>query len=358
MGGLIRLVRWVAVVVALAGGLTLASSRVVAEGETPGDVEPLPVIVRVWDCPYEGASLVDECVAVPGVAVDVVADGLPVEGSGATTDYLDSGVAGVVVRVPVIGATLTASAPGVTVTLLSNELEIGPCDGVQDCGFIDLVRVDRGFEPHEGQAFVNVVVANCPYADTDVSDSCDEVDGAVVHVAVDGVEVAGSPAVTARNPINRLTAGFEVRSGATLTVWSDPNGDGFGPAQGYDPLTIAPESFYPGSCGGEVRCAYVFLIEIPVDDGASEPVEEPVTAAPDTTEPARHVDDLTGVTGDEAGLTGGEVVTRLPDTGAGPVLRDGSLHPGAMAAMLAWPLVAGLAVLGVAGARRRTNTPR
>lgn len=345
MSGLMRLVRWVAVVVALAGGMTLASSRALAEGEIPGDVEPLPAIVYVVDCPYEGADL-SECATVEGVPIDVTADGVPVEGSGAVSAQITEGFSGITVRLPAIGASVTASAPGASVTVATPDLVYGGCENGVTCAFIRLVRIVD--EPSSASTFVNVVVANCPYAEADVSDLCTRVEGATVHVAVDGVEVEDSPRVTMLGPVGVQTRGFAVPVGATLTLWNEPLGGGFVPADGYDPLTISPDAFYLGGCGGESRCSYVFLINVPADDGAGEPVTEPAD------EPTPDVDEAPGEgTGEASGSVDGEVVTRLPDTGIGPVDRSGAVGLPAQAGMIAWTLLAAAAVIAAGSLRRR-----
>lgn len=317
------MVRWTAVVIALVGGLALGGSRASAQ-QIPGDVKPLPAIVTVWDCPYEGADLSTECETVVGVPVNVVADGVPVEGSGALTAEVTPGFAGITVLLPAIGAEVTASAPGVTVTVLTPDLVLSGCENGATCAFISLVRVVEA--PSTETTFVNVVVADCPYAEADVSDLCDEVEGAVVHVAVDGVEVAGSPAATAPNGIGGRTAGFRVPTGATLTVWSEPVGDAFVPAAGYDPLTIAPESFYIGNCGGEASCPYVFLIKVPAGGLTGGESSEPGVV------PGSDVDDAAS---DGGAVVGGEAVTRLPNTGTGPDRSPRGVTPLVLTAALA-----------------------
>jgi len=343
------MVRWITIVIALAGGLTLGGNRATAQDERPGDVEPLTAIVYVVDCPFEGADP-SGCASVGSVAIDVLADGVPVEGSGGLTSELTQGFNGLSVLLPTAGASITASAPGVTVTILTADLVLGACENGVTCAFIRLVRVVD--EPSTALTSVAVVVANCPFADADVSDLCTRVEGAVVHVTASGTDFAGTSATTALTPIG-VQAFIDVPVGATLTLTVEPNGDGYGPASGYDPLTISPESFLLGGCGGESRCNYIYLIEVPVDDAAEEPADdEPVVEVP-----TPDVDDApTGVTGGETGLVGGEVVTRLPSTGVGSVRGDGGLDPTALGLMLAWPVIAGLAIIAIGAALRRTHS--
>ena len=349
------MVRWMAVVMAVVGSLALGGNRATAQDEIPGDVDPITAIVYVVDCPYEEADL-SECASVEGVPIDVSADGVAVEGSGAFTAPITEGFSGIVVLLPAIGASVTASAPGVSVTVPTADLVYGGCENGVTCAFIRLVRIVD--EPSAATTRVQVVVANCPFADADVSDLCTRVEGATVRVAVDGIEVEDSPLVTALGPVGVQTTGFAVPVGATITVWSEPLDDGYVPAPGYAPLTISPDSFYLGGCGGEASCPYVFLINVPAGALTGGETSEPGVVPSDSDADVPADDAPSGVTGSEAGLVGGEVVTRLPNTGVGPARPDGGLAPLAVAMMLTWPLVAGLAVIAAGRLLRRTSALR
>lgn len=189
------------------------------------------------------------------------------------------------------------------------------------------------------EAAVVVVPYACPTAETDLA-GCEDLAGVTIQVEADGAAVAGSPFTSELNSIGTNSVNFSAPPDATLTL-TQLGGlpEGYAPAPGYDPLTVAVADLELGGCGGESSCLYAALVNIPAV-GDAEPTAAPGANGGDdevapTVTPASDPGDATGP------------VAGLPNTGTGRAAARGG-HGGLFSA-------AGLAVLvgGAFALRRR-----
>lgn len=121
----------------------------------------------------------------------------------------------------------------------------------------------------------------CPFADADIVD-CEPIEGVIVSVEADGVPVAGG-IFTSRFVFDlglsvAMIDSVPLDSMLTITeIGGLP--EGYVPAPGYDPMTIATVDLVRGSGGGgDAYGYYAFIIYIPVEGTTvsdDEPLVEP-----------------------------------------------------------------------------------
>lgn len=148
--------------------------------------------------------------------------------------------------------------------------------------FVNLLQDDGG-EVGSDEVTVHVIAHACPSADADTDPfrgECEDLTGVTIRVDADGTEVDGSPFTTELGSIGFSDISFGAPADATLTLTQlDGLPEGYAPAAGYDPLTVAVADLEERGCGGESVCLYADLVNVPVagTPGATPTTEGAVT---------------------------------------------------------------------------------
>ena len=130
----------------------------------------------------------------------------------------------------------------------------------------------------------SVAPLGCPDADADY-DECEPLDGVEIAIEIDGQPVYGSPFTTQDVPDIPLAVAYFgiVPLDSTLTI-TQISGlpEGYAPAPGYDPMTLAVVDLLEGpGGGGDQSSDYAYIINVPVggmipdDEATGEPSIDP-----------------------------------------------------------------------------------
>ncbi len=273
---------WTHILCLIVTMLVATAPVMVSSGKAQQPADAYPLTIGAALCEVEPASgpARENCRAAPGITVRVLTeDGIALGACVTTT--ASPALASCTIAVPYATRLLVyedeATVPSGYGPRANPLIAISPPAGVSPSELQSPVFINLARTAPSSPAAVPVLVAAyaCPEPEAAL-ETCRALDGVAITVAIDGVEMDGSPVITGRLDDGSVAAVFVAPPDATLSLQASHGvPGGLVPAHDHAPRVVAVADLERRDCDRPVLCAVAPLILVP----ASE--DSPV-ASPDT----------------------------------------------------------------------------